>query len=154
MIRTPTKSAENADAKQRGRPFQRGVSGNPSGKPKGARHRATLVAEALLDGEADALTRKAVELALAGDTVALRMCLDRLIPPRRERFVAFALPNIASPSDLVAGAAALVEAVAAGDLTPSEAASLSQLLAGVAKTLEVTEIEERLKKLEDSSNGK
>ena len=57
---------ENTGAKQGGR-FQKGRSGNPAGKPKGARHRATLAAEALLDGEAEALTRKAIELALAGD---------------------------------------------------------------------------------------
>ena len=62
---------EITGAKQGGR-FQKGRSGNPAGKPKGARHRATLAAEALLDGEAEALTRKAVELALAGDGIALR----------------------------------------------------------------------------------
>ncbi len=51
------------------------------GKPKGARHRATLAALELLDGEAEALTRKAVELALEGDTTALRLCLERMAPP-------------------------------------------------------------------------
>ena len=55
----------------------------------GARHKATVAAEALLDGEAEALTRKAVEMALAGDGTALRLCLDRIIPPRRERPVRF-----------------------------------------------------------------
>ena len=79
---------ENGGAKQGGR-FQKGRSGNPAGKPKGARHRATLAAEALLDGEAEELTRKAVELALAGDVIALRLCLDRILSPRRERPVTF-----------------------------------------------------------------
>ena len=73
----------NNGVKTRGRPF---ATGNP-GRPKGARHRVTVAAEALLDGEAEALTRKAIELALAGDTIALRLCLDRIIPPRRERAV-------------------------------------------------------------------
>ena len=63
-----------------------------AGKPKGARHRSTLAAEALLDGEGEQLMRKAVDLALGGDTIALRLCLDRIIPPRRERLVRFKLP--------------------------------------------------------------
>ena len=69
----------------------------------GARHKATVAAEALLDGEAEALTRKAVEMALAGDGTALRLCLDRIIPPRRERPVRFKMPVLQSPADAVAG---------------------------------------------------
>src|SRR5260370_6780136 len=74
--------AANTAGNQRGRPFVKGQSGCPAGKPKGARHRSTLAAEALLDGEAEQLMRKTVELALGGDTIALRLCLDRIIPPR------------------------------------------------------------------------
>ena len=88
---------ENSARKQRGRPFQPGQSGNPAGKPKGARNRATLAAEALLDGEATALTRKAIELALAGDSTALRLCLERLLPARKERLIEFSLPAIVGP---------------------------------------------------------
>ena len=57
--------------------FKPGTSGNPSGKPAGARNKTTLAVEALLDGEAEDLTRKAIELAKAGDMTALRLCLDR-----------------------------------------------------------------------------
>ena len=71
----------------------------------GARHKATVAAEALLDGEAEALTRKAVEMALAGDGAALRLCLDRIIPPRRERPVRFNMPVMQSPGDAVAAMA-------------------------------------------------
>src|SRR6266702_4716507 len=63
----------------RGRPFQKGQSGNPAGRPRGSTNRATRAAELLLDGEATALTRKAIELALAGDPTALRLCLDRTV---------------------------------------------------------------------------
>src|SRR6516162_9210224 len=86
-------SAANTARNQRGRPFTKGQSGNPAGKPKGARHRATLAAEALLDGEAEALTRKVIELALEGNIFALKICLDRILPPRRERDVALNLPT-------------------------------------------------------------
>jgi hypothetical protein len=58
--------------------FKPGQSGNPEGRPKGARNRATLAAERLLDGEADTLTRKAIQLAQQGDTTALRLCIDRI----------------------------------------------------------------------------
>ena len=88
-------SSENTIRKQPpGRRFQPGVSGNPASRPKGAKNKSTLAAEALLDGEAEALTRKAVEMALGGDTVALRLCLERLMPPRRDRPVAVPLPQI------------------------------------------------------------
>jgi hypothetical protein len=66
-------AAENAAPKQRGRPFRPGASGNPRGRPNGARNRATVTAEALLDGEAEAISRKLIEKALEGDTTALRL---------------------------------------------------------------------------------
>jgi Family of unknown function (DUF5681) len=65
--------------------FSKGQSGNPAGKPPGARHRATMAAEALLDGEVQALTRKAIERALEGDGVALRLCLERCRRGRADR---------------------------------------------------------------------
>jgi len=94
MIDTP----RNNVAKTRGRPFK---LGNP-GPPKGARHKATIAASSALDGEGEALIRKAVELALARDTVALRLCLERILPPRRERPVCFRLPTLQSPADAAA----------------------------------------------------
>jgi hypothetical protein len=143
-----TDTAENAAGKQRGRPFEAGRSGNPAGKPRGTRHKATLAMEGLLDGEAEALTRKAVEMALGGDTVALRLCLDRLCPPRKDRHVTFSLPKIESAADAVKATAALVEAVAAGDLTPSEAAELGKLVEAYIRAIEATELDERLSRLE------
>src|SRR5918993_3314619 len=99
-------AADTRDQAVRGRPF---TAGN-SGRPKGARNRATLAAEALLDGEADALTRKAVEMALAGDPTALRLCLDRLLPPRKDRPVSFALAELKTAADAVEATAALLKA--------------------------------------------
>src|SRR6516225_1902789 len=101
-------SAANTARNQRGRPFTKGQSGNPAGKPRGARHRATLAAEALLDGEAEALTRKAIELALAGDPIAMRLRLDRILPPRRECPTTFALPDLGSVADAGAARAAVL----------------------------------------------
>ena len=67
--------AEESAPVARGRPFAPGQSGNPNGRPKGARNKATIAAEALLDGDAEAITRKIVEKALDGDMIALRLCL-------------------------------------------------------------------------------
>jgi hypothetical protein len=80
----------------RGRPFEKGRSGNPLGRRVGCRNKTTIAATALLAGEAETLTRKAVELALVGDPTALRLCLERVLPPCRDRMVMFALPPIKS----------------------------------------------------------
>ena len=73
------------------------------------------------------MTRKAIELAKAGDLAALRVCLDRIAPPRKDRPVLFELPPVSSAADAAKAAAALLEAVAVGDLTPSEASELGLL---------------------------
>ena len=80
--------------RRRGRPFEKGRSGNPGGQRRGCRNRATLAAAALLEGEAEALTRKAVEMALDGDPTAMRLCMERVLAPCRERTVEFNLPPI------------------------------------------------------------
>ena len=115
--------------------FKPGTSGNPSGKPAGARNKTTLAVEALLDGEAEDLTRKAIELAKAGDMAALRLCLDRIVPARRDRHVVFKLPPVACAADAVKASAALVAAVAVGDLTPAEAGELGKLIEAYVELL-------------------
>ncbi len=87
-----------------------------------------LPIEALLDGEAEALTRKAIEKALAGDSLALRLCLDRIAPPRRDRPTPFDLPALREAADAREAFAAVVRAVAEGELTLSEAATLAGLI--------------------------
>jgi hypothetical protein len=141
--------ADSAAGQQRGRPFPKGTTGNPRGRPKGTRHKATLAAEALLDGEAETLTRRCVEMALAGDMTAMRLCMERLLPPRRERPVTFKLPPIETATDAATAAAALVNAVAAGRLTPGEAADLGRLITAYTDALEASEVEMRLAELEE-----
>ena len=121
--------------------------GNP-GKPQGARHKATQAALALLDGQAEALTQKAVETALGGDTAALRLCLERIAPPRKDAPVTFALPPMTTAADAAKGAAAVLAAVAIGDLTPTEGAHVMGLIETYRRTLETTELEARLAALE------
>jgi hypothetical protein len=132
--------------------FQKGKSGNPAGRPPGARNKATLAAEALLDGEAESLTRKAIELAKGGDATAMRLCLDRIISPRKDRLVKFELPPVQTASDAIKASSALVAAVANGELTPSEAAELGRLVESYVRALESTNFEQRLIELEKKAN--
>jgi hypothetical protein len=141
------KKSESAGKKQDTR-FKPGQSGNPAGKPKGTRNAVTRAMEALLDGEAEKLTRKAIDLGLAGDMAALRLCLDRIMPPRKDRHLAFTLPAMNAPVDAAKGLASIVAAVASGELTPSEASELTKLVEGYARVLETVDHEERLRALE------
>jgi hypothetical protein len=71
----------------------------PGGRPARAK-KTTLAAAAFLAGGSEALTRRAVEIPLAGDPAAMRLCLEHILPPSRERTVKFALPPIESaPTD-------------------------------------------------------
>lgn len=123
------------------------TSGN-AGRPKGARNKTTQAVLALLEGEAEALSRKAVEMALAGDTVALRLCLERITPPRKDAPVQFPMPLMASARDAATAAASVIEAVSVGTLTPGEGAQVMALVDSYRRTLEVTELEARVAALE------
>src|ERR1700730_11989111 len=137
-------------AKPRGRPFEPGQSGNPNGRPKGASNKATIAIEALLDDEAEALTRKVVAMALDGNIPALRLCIERLLPPRRDRAVAFNLPKIESAADAVAASGAVLESCSAGILSPSEAAELMGLIKTHLHAIELTRIEAGIAALEQT----
>ena len=133
--------------------FKPGQSGNPSGRRPGSRNRASLAAEMLLEGETEALTRTAIDLALAGDTAALKMCLDRIAPPRKDAPVTIALPVLTGPETALAGVARAIEAAAAGEITPSEAGALVALLESYRRAYETHEIEKRLAALEEGKTN-
>jgi Family of unknown function (DUF5681) len=129
--------------------FRKGQSGNPAGRAPGARNKATETAELLLDGEAEALTRKAVELALAGDAMALRLCLERIIPPRRGRKVHLSsVPPVRGAADLGDTMAAITTAATGGAITPGEAAELARVVEIFVRAVETSDFERRLQQLE------
>ncbi|MGA0595158.1 DUF5681 domain-containing protein [Enterovirga sp. CN4-39] len=135
-------------ATHRGR-FKPGQSGNPNGKAPGTRNRATRALEELLAGDAENIVRKASEMALSGDPTGLRLCLERLIPVRKDRPIKFALPAIEKTEDLTKATGALLAAVAAGDLTPSEAAELGKLVDAHVRAVEAVDLHQRLARLEE-----
>jgi len=129
------------------------AEGNP-GKPRGTRHRATRAVLNLLDGEAEALTRQAVKMALEGDAAALRLCLERIAAPRKDSPVNFTLPPMRSAQDAAQAAAAIVEAVSVGELTPTEGAHVMGLVDTYRRTFETAQLEARVVALEGGTNAK
>lgn len=142
--------AENSGPNQGGR-FRPGQSGNPAGKPRGARHKTTLLAEKLMAGDAEEVVKAVVAKAKGGDMQAARIVLDRICPPRRDSPVNLHLPAIESTADAGKLMAALLAAVAAGDVTPSEAIDVTRIIEGFAKIIEASEFEHRLRKLEEKA---
>jgi hypothetical protein len=139
---------EQQKQRGRGRPFEKGRSGNPAGRPPGTGKRATQAMQLLLDDEAHALTRKAVELALDGNTMALRMCLDRIGPPRRERAVPIKLPPVRDPADLAGTMSAIIAAAGKGAISPDEGGRLARLVEIFLRAVETRDFERRLQLLE------
>ena len=105
--------------------------------------------EALLEGQHAALTQKAIDLALQGDGPALRLCLDRIAPPRKDAPLSFALPPIKSAADTVQASASLLAAVAGGEVTPDEAGRVMALLTAHKALVESGDLEARISALED-----
>src|SRR3989442_7335132 len=112
-------------------PFEKGESGNPAGRPRGSRNRTALLMENLLSYEAEAIGRKAVEMAIKGDMAAIRLCMDRLAPPRKEEPIAVELPPLQKPADSVAAAATLVAAVPGEGREASRAAQVHPGIPGL-----------------------
>lgn len=94
------------------------------------------------------MTRKAVQMAKAGDPVALRLCLERILPPRKDRPVSFKLAQIERPEDASQAMASILASVAAGELTPTEGAAITGLIEAFVRLIETTELERRIAELE------
>jgi hypothetical protein len=135
--------------------WKRGESGNPRGTKKGSRHKASLLAEALLDGECDRLVRRTIYSALSGDVQAMKLCLERLLPPIRERPLprSFKLPKLVTLNDASNALAMVIEGVASGELLRGQGESLSAIVNSFLKSIELSEIETRLVALEQAATS-
>jgi hypothetical protein len=121
---------------------------NHEAQRKGVHGSGTARAYLLLEHEAEAIIRKTIEKAKKGDSVALRLCLERLMPVRHDRPLRFKLRELGSAVDASRAMADITAGVARGDLTPAEAAGLSHVINAFLKALEDTETEHRLQVLE------
>lgn len=141
-------TAENTAEKQRGRPFKKGSSGNPNGKPKGSLNKTTLMMRAMLESEAEKITRKAIDLAKAGDLAAMKLIFERLLPPRKDSPLALHLPKITKAEDVIFAFDSIRAEMADGNITPLEAETLCSLLEYSRKAIETTQLAQKLTALE------
>ena len=128
-----------------GNKFKPGESGNPDGRPKGSKDKRTQYRE-LFEPHADGLIQKASDLALAGDTTCLKMCIDRLVSPFRAKDDTVTLDDI--EGTLTEKGEKIINAMGKGELSPSDASSMLTALAAQARILEIEELEKRVLKLE------
>lgn len=147
---TPPITAKTTPAKQRGRPFAPGVSANPAGRPVGARNKSTVLAEKLINDDAEEIVRAIIKAARSGDVAAGKAVLDRLLPAKRpgDRPINFSMPAISSAADALGAMGLITDGVADGRLTPAEGESLGRLIEIYRKTLETDQLERRVLELE------
>ena len=123
-------------------------SAGNSGRPKGSRNKATIAIESLLQGQAEALIQTGVSIALEGDSFALRLCMERIAPAPKDQPISFSLPKMNNALDASEAAGSVLTAVSDRALKPIEATRVMGLINSYRRTLELTEIEQRLQALE------
>ena len=129
--------------------WKKGESGNPTGKPAGARNKATVMVQSIMDRGAKEITDVVVGLAKEGDLSAARLVLERLVPPAKERPIFLALPDTGSAEGIAEAQQAILRAVAAGELLPGEAATLAGIVEARRRAVETLELEQRITALEE-----
>ncbi len=141
--------SENAEEMQVTGKFQKGRSGNPKGKAKGTKNRATIFAETLLKDEVESICRRLIQEALTGNIQAIKMVLDRIFPSRRDCPITIELPKIQNSSHVLQAIGSITAAVGNGEISPSEGEALSRIIDVHVKAIEAHDCEKRLSKLEE-----
>jgi hypothetical protein len=133
----------------RGKPFQPGNKYG-GGRPPGSRNQVTSVSQTILEEHAEILMKKCLHMALEGDVMAMRLCVERLIPIRRQRVVRFKMPSVGTMEEVDTASQAVVKGVAHGQLTPSEGEAFTGMLEGRRKIIETDQFDVRLEALEEA----
>jgi len=129
-------------------PFQKGQSGNPAGRPRGSRNRKVIMLQNILDNEGEFILEQAMIMAKEGNTVALRLCMERLLPKRRHEPLQCELPPISTAADAVAAMGDIAAALGIGEVAPAEAAALAKVVTGFVQALRTHGFDERLTRVE------
>ena len=128
--------------------FANGQSGNEGGRPKGMPNRMTARAREILEGHSDEIMLSVCREAIAGNMLAAKMLVERILPARRGSPINIALPPIVAAADAITAMRVVVESLAAGDLSPEEAEALASLVDAGRKTIETADHEARILELE------
>ncbi len=147
MTQQPDKTGKKQGGRTR---FKPGQSGNPQGRKLGSRNKVSALVDTILEDQAQELAQVALQKAMDGDAVLIKALLDRVCPPRKERTVSLDLPSIDKAQEVPGAMKTILQATAAGELEPGQAATLIQALGGHLKALEMTELEQRLETVEKS----
>jgi hypothetical protein len=138
----------NSQSKSQKGQWPKGVSGNPAGRPRGRRNTATLAMEAALEQGAEQLIQKVMTMALEGDMAAMRLCLERILPARRDREVHLDLPPIGTAQQNAEAVSTIFTAIGEGQLTPAEGETMANIVTAQTNIFQAEELESRLKKVE------
>ncbi|WP_297892132.1 DUF5681 domain-containing protein [uncultured Desulfovibrio sp.] len=148
MKTQPTENLQEQGRTPKGR-FAKGFAQNPTGRKAGSRNKATQAALSLMEGQLEQITQTLIDAALDGDMTAIRLILERLVPPCKEKALPqIHLPAVTDAQSLPKLTAAILGAVADGRITPGEGQSLAALANTHAKNLELAELEQRIAALE------
>ena len=140
-------------AKARGRPFPPGNTAS-SGRPLGSSNKATQAAQGLFSQHSEAVSKKCLVLAMRGDSTALRLSMERVLPARKSMPLQFKLPKVRSVADLPKAADAILQAVAKSELTPDEGERMMALLERYRAIGETADLVPRVEKLEDQQQSR
>src|SRR5689334_9055507 len=129
--------------------FAKGASGNPSGRPAGTRNKSTVLLEQMLEGDSERITRKLIDLALGGDLNAIRLCMERLVPPRKDRLIQLDLPPVQTVQQISSALETVANAIGEGRITPGEGETLANVLRVQKDVMATAELERRIEQLEE-----